>query len=158
MLNVRLLAALAVAVVLPAAAEAHVTLSPSQSTVGARERYTIRAPNERRVATVRIEGQFPAEAKVTALQQAPGWALDIRRDTSGAIVGATWSGELGPDQFAEFGLQATNPSNAGALTWKFIQTYANGEVVSWTGPAGSRTPAPRVEIVGAPSAHEGHEH
>lgn len=154
----RFIAALAVMAVLPAAAQSHVTLAPKQSPVGAHERYTIRAPNERRVATVKIEGQFPPEAKVTAFEQAPGWTITIKRDAAGAIVGASWTGDLPADQFVEFGIQATNPSAAGVLTWKFTQTYANGEVVSWTGPAGSRTPAPQVEIVGAANPHEGHEH
>ena len=152
MVTSRLIAVLAAAVLIPAVAQAHITLSPTRSNAGARERYTIRAPNERRVSTVKIEGQFPAAAKVTALQQAPGWVVDIKHDAKGAIVGATWTGDLPPDQFAEFGLQVVNPTTAGALTWTFTQTYANGEVVGWTGPVGSRTPAPQVEIVAAPAA------
>jgi uncharacterized protein YcnI len=145
------LAALAGALI-PLAAKAHVTVWPKQSDLGAREKYVVRAPNEKTVATVRIEGEFPSEIRVTQLEQVPGWAIEIRRDGAGAIVGAIWSGTLAPNQFAEFGLLATNPKTGSALTWKFTQVYADGSKVEWTGPAGSRTPAPQVQLRPAEAA------
>lgn len=140
-----LLAALAAALI-PLAAGAHVTVWPKQSELGAREKYVVRAPNEKTVATVRIEGEFPPEVRVSQLEQAPGWAIEPRRDAAGAIVGAIWSGNLPPDQFAEFGLLAANPKAGAVLTWKFTQIYADGSKVEWTGPPGSRTPGPQVEL------------
>jgi len=145
------LAALAAGLI-PLAAEAHVTIWPKQSDLGAREKYVVRAPNEKQVATVRVEGEFPSEVRVTQLEQVPGWAIETRRDRAGAIVSATWSGSLPPDQFAEFGLLATNPKAGAVLTWKFTQVYADGSKVEWTGPAGSRTPAPQVQLRPAQTA------
>ena len=144
-----LLAALAAALI-PLTAGAHVTVWPKQSDLGAREKYVVRAPNEKMVATVRIEAEFPPEVRVNQLEQAPGWTIEARRDGAGAIVGATWSGDLPPDQFAEFGLLATNPKVVPkmgmALIWKVTQVYADGSKVEWTGPPGSHTPAPQVEL------------
>jgi YD repeat-containing protein len=131
---------------LPAAAQAHITVWPRQSDLGAREKYVVRAPNEKRVATVRVEGAFPREARVTQLEQVAGWTVEVRRDASGAIVGATWSGDLPPDQFVEFGLLAANPKTGTVLTWTFTQVYADGSRVEWAGPPGSATPAPQVQL------------
>jgi uncharacterized protein YcnI len=146
-----LMATLAAALI-PLAARAHVTVWPRQSELGAREKYVVRAPNEKTVATVRIEGEFPPEVRVTQLAQVPGWTIEVRRDGAGAIVGAAWTGNLPPDQFAEFGLLATNPKAGAALAWRFTQVYADGSKVEWTGPPGSRTPAPQVELRPAGSA------
>lgn len=36
---------------------------------------------------------------------------------------------------------AVNPRTEARLTWPVVQTYAGGEVVEWSGPEGSETPA-----------------
>lgn len=141
---------------LPISAAAHVTVWPRQSDLGAREKYVVRAPNEKRVATLRIEAQFPPEARVTSLEERAGWKIDVKRDASGAIVGATWTGNLPPDQFAEFGVMAINPKAGESLTWRFTQAYADGTQVQWIGPAGSPTPAPVVQLRASPPAAEAH--
>jgi uncharacterized protein YcnI len=139
------LSALALALA-PLAAYAHVTVWPRQSDLGAREKYVVRAPNEKKVATVRIEGAFPPEVRVTALEELAGWTIDAKRNAAGVIVGATWTGDLPPDQFAEFGLLAANPKTGSVLTFRFTQVYADGSRVEWAGPPGSATPAPRVQL------------
>ena len=131
---------------LPLAAQAHITVWPKQSDLGAREKYVIRAPNEKKAPTVRVEGVFPREVRVTAVEQVPGWTIDVRRDGGGAIVGATWTGNLPPDQFVEFGLLAANPKTGSVLTWTFTQVYADGARVEWAGPPGAATPAPQVQL------------
>ncbi|HEY8572714.1 DUF1775 domain-containing protein [Phenylobacterium sp.] len=125
---------------------AHITVWPRQSVQGAREKYVVRIPNERRAPTVRVEATFPAQVKVSAFEDKPGWKVEPRRDASGAIVGAVWTGSLPPDHFAEFGLLAMNPASGSALTWRFVQVYADGTRVEWAGPKGSATPAPQVEL------------
>ena len=139
-------------------AQAHITVWPRQSDQGAREKYVIRTPNERREATVRIEATFPPEVKVTPFEEKPGWRLEIRRNEKGAIVGAVWTGTLPPDHFTEFSVLATNPRGAAGLTWSFRQTYAGGEVVDWSGPPGAARPAPRVELRPAGPAAAAHRH
>ena len=39
---------------------AHIRIAPTESAPGAREKYTMRVPNEKQVSTIRVEGEFPA--------------------------------------------------------------------------------------------------
>lgn len=125
---------------------AHVTVWPKQSVAGAREKYVLRVPTEKQVDTIRVEVRFPAGLKVSAFEQKPGWMTEPLRDGAGAMVGARWTGKLPPMQYAEFGLLAMNPPTDGEITWTATQYYADGTSVSWSGPAGSKSPAPRVII------------
>ena len=55
---------------------------------------------------------------------------------------ATGPGIL-PDEYATFSMLAgTLPSNTSSLTFKAIQTYSDGTVVSWIEPIVKGTPAP----------------
>ena len=47
---------------------------------------------------------------------------------------------------------AINPKEATALVWKFVQYYADGMKEEFTGPVGSRLPAPVVRLRAAPAA------
>lgn len=58
------------------------------------EKYTIRVPNEKQVATIRIEGEFPKELKTYDFEFKPGWKVNIKKDAEGRIVGATWIGTI----------------------------------------------------------------
>lgn len=144
------------ALLAPLSAAAHMMVLPKQSPLGQREKYVVRAPNEKRIATVSIEAQFPPDVRVTSFEEKPGWRIEPKRDDSGAIVGATWTGNLPPDQFAEFGLMAINPKAGVSLTWKFTQVYADGSRVEWTGPKGASTPAPQVDLLSAGAAEAHH--
>lgn len=131
-------------------AGAHVTVWPKTSAAGAHERYAVRVPNEKQSDTVTLEVRFPAGMKVTSFEQKAGWLTEPLLDSSGAITGARWTGRLPARQFTEFGLLAVNPPAAGEIVWTATQTYADGTRISWSGPAGSKTPAPRVTL--GPSA------
>ena len=50
-----------------APAYAHVTIRPRESVAGATEKYTMRVPNEKNVATVRIEVEFPGIVTISAI-------------------------------------------------------------------------------------------
>lgn len=39
---------------------AHIRIAPTESVPGAREKCTMRVPNEKQVNTIRVEGEFPA--------------------------------------------------------------------------------------------------
>jgi uncharacterized protein YcnI len=142
----------------PVAAPAHVTLSPAQGTTGSRQAYVLRMPNERRVDTVKLDLFFSSGMKPASFQQVAGWVLQLERDATGAIIAAHWTGALPPDQYVELGLMVVNPNVAGEVRLLARQTYANGEVVEWSGEAGSKAPAPHVQIVATAPAveHAGH--
>ena len=140
----RLLISLAAAV-FATSASAHVTVSPSQSAPGAREKYELRVPNERKSATITVEVHFPAGLRVTAVEQKPGWQAEAIRDRAGNLTGVRWIGSLPPEQFTEFGLLAVNPPG-GEIAFTAIQAFADGTKIDWSGSAGSKTPAARVRL------------
>ncbi len=133
-------------------ASAHIRIVQTESTAGGRERYTMRVPNESKLDAVKVEGEFPAGLKVYAFEFKPGWKVDLRKDADGNIVGATWTGKLQPDEFVEFGMLAVNPKDKDSLTWKFVQTYADGSKEEFTGPVGSQHPAPVTKLNPAAAA------
>lgn len=146
MLSTKLaLAALLIAVT-PAAAFAHVTVLPKASTAGAWEKYDIRVPNEKQVATTSVEVRFPAGLRVVSFEEKPGWTVEVLRNSAGAIEGARWSGHLPPERFVELGVVAVNPDGGSELVWTARQNYTDGTSVDWSGAAGSKTPAPRVTL------------
>src|SRR5438270_5375424 len=134
------------AVALATSASAHVTVSPQQSAPGAREKYELLVPNERKSATITVEFHFPAGLHVTAVEQKPGWQAEALRDGSGNLTGVRWVGNLPPEEFTEFGLIGVNPPAGGELVFTATQAFADGTKVQWSGAAGSKTPAPRVKL------------
>jgi len=125
---------------------AHVTIWPKESAPGAREKYTMRVPNEKQVNSIRVEGEFPAELKLYDFEFKPGWKIDFKKDDKGNIIGATWTGTLAPYEFIEFGMLGINPKEGTSLVWKFVQYYDNGTKEEFTGPIGSKYPSPVVTL------------
>jgi uncharacterized protein YcnI len=143
----RLVAASVAAAMIPASAVAHVTVSPKSSGRGAWEKYDLRMPNEKpAAATTKLEVRFPAGLRVVSFEDKPGWTVEPLRDSAGAITGARWTGNLPPERFVDFGIVAVNPKEGADLVWSASQTYSDGTVVDWSGPKGSRAPAPVVEL------------
>ena len=132
-------------------ASAHIRILPTESVAGTREKYTMRVPNEKQVATIRIEGEFPAAIKIYDFEFKPGWKLDIRKNADGQIVGATWTGTIQPYEFVEFGMLGINPKQAEPLVFKFVQYYADGRTEEFTGPPGSSYPSPTVTLKSIPA-------
>jgi len=125
---------------------AHIRILPTDSTLGGREKYTMRVPNEKQVPSSRIEGEFPAALQVYDFEFKPGWKIDFKKDAKGNIVGATWTGKIQPYEFVEFGMLAINPKEGNELVWKFVQYYDDGTKEEFTGPVGSRLPSPVVTL------------
>jgi uncharacterized protein YcnI len=125
------------------AAFAHVSVLPRESAVGASQTYTMLVPTERNIATVRIEAEFPAALDISSFEEKPGWKIEAKRDPSGKILGAIWSGSsIAPREVAEFHFLARNPTEEVKLAWKVVQVYEDGSRSEWTGAEGSRSPAP----------------
>jgi uncharacterized protein YcnI len=142
----RLLLGTILAIVPSALLFAHITIWPKESAPGARERYTMRVPNEKQVSTIRIDGEFPPELNLYDFEFKPGWKIDFKKDDKGRITGATWTGKIVPYEFVEFGMLGLNPKDGSSLTWKFVQFYEDGMKEEFTGPVGSRYPSPVVTL------------
>ena len=146
--------AIVLAVAVPTLSWAHAVVFPRQSTTGSYEKYVLRVPNEKAVATTRVEIHFPAGLRVTSFADVPGWQLEVVTDSAKAITAAIWTGNLPPQRFVEFPFVAANPKADTKLEWPAYQTYADGERVEWTGPEGSKRPA-SITTIGAAAAAAG---
>ena len=124
----------------------HVTLQPRQSTVDKLETYTLRIPTEKPIPTVRVEVEFPPVLKVASFESKTGWKIEETRNASGDIVSVVLTGSIPPSQSAQFNFTARNPNMEGKVPLKAVQIYEDGSRAEWTGPEGSRSPSPVVEI------------
>lgn len=131
------------------AAFAHVTVQPTEAQAGSFARFVVRVPNERdNAATTKVEVQLPEGLEVR-YQPKAGWT----RTVSGRTV--TWEGgRIEPGEFDEFGFSTRMPEKAGVLEFPAVQTYSNGEVVRWVGPADAEEPAGRVTVIAAGATSE----
>ena len=126
---------------------AHVGISPRESTAGATQKYTMRVPTEKNIPTVRIEAEFPTAIEVASVEEKAGWTIELKKNASGRITGAVWSGStISPRDIGEFGFTARNPAEETKLVWKVVQIYQDESKSEWTGPQGSRSPAPVTTI------------
>jgi uncharacterized protein YcnI len=133
-----------------------IKIYPTESTFGAREKYTMRVPNERQSATIRIEGVFPEGLDVYDFEFKPGWKIEFKKDDKGKIAGAFWIGRIEPYEFVEFGMLAINPKEGSPnMLWKFYQFYEDGFKEEFTAPPDAKMPLrpmPEVTLTPEPSS------
>ena len=161
---------LALALLAPAAAQAHVTLQPSEAAAGAFTVLDVRVPNETDSAnTTKVAVQFPPGFGDVSYQPVPGWSVKvvhaklpepIETDdgpmTEGVREVVFSGGKLPPGEFQDFPLSLQIPGEGGdELTFKAVQTYDDGEVVRWIGGPDSEHPAPQVLVTAAEEDHHG---
>jgi periplasmic copper chaperone A len=157
-----LAAVTAIALALPAAASAHVTLQPNTAPAGGFTRLDVRVPNERdNAGTTKVRVQLPSGFEFVSYEPRPGWKVDVKR-TGDAVSEITWTGDgeqgvIAPGQFVDFGLSLKMPDGrpGDKLTFKALQTYDGGEVVRWIGAEDADEPAPQVTLTEA-AAETGH--
>lgn len=160
-------ALLALALLVPAAAQAHVTLQPNEAPEGAYTVLDVRVPNESDSEnTTKVAVQFPEGFGDVSFQPVPGWKVEVVHDklkkpiqtddgpiTEGVKEVIFSGGKLAPGEFQDFPLSVQIPGKAGEeLTFKAVQTY-EGEVVRWIGAPESEHPAPQVLVT--PPKEEG---
>lgn len=137
----RLCIAAVMTTMIPSAAQAHITIAPTQSMAGATEKYVLRVPSEGKVATVAAELEVPEGVIVEAVAVPNGWKHEIKRQGD-RIVAITWTMNIPPSEFAEFAFVARNPRDKTELVWTLRQRFADGTVSDWTkGPNGIRPTA-----------------
>lgn len=157
-------ALLALALLAPAAAQAHVTLQPNEAPEGAYTVLDVRVPNETDDAdTTKVEVQLPEGFGDVSYQAVPGWNVKVVHDklkkpiqtddgpvTEGVKEVIFSGGKLPPGEFQDFPLSLQIPGKAGEeLTFKAVQTYDNGEIVRWIGAPETEHPAPQVLVTPA---------
>lgn len=142
-------------------ASAHVTVQPSQVPANSYQVFTVRVPTEKEVATVGVKLEVPADVNVSRFEPKPGWAYTLEKDADGKITTVTWTAEgdgLSATEFGQFNFQGKVAENAKELVWKAHQTYVDGSVVDWTGPADADKPASVTAVTAAAAGGDGHGH
>lgn len=157
---------------LPAAA--HVSVSSPGAAPGGFGVLTFRVPTESDTAsTTGVKVQFPADQPLSFVSVKPktGWTYTVTRAKLATPIEShgtqitdhtsviEWKAAAGtaikPGEFDEFQVSAGPLPEAEAMTFKAIQTYSDGEVVSWIEEpaAGSSEepeyPAPTLKLTAA---------
>lgn len=140
-----------------APANAHIDVLPAALTVGEATELTVRVPTERDVPTTAVRVDVPSQVTVYSVgEPPPGWTVRTLKGTDGRIAAIVWSGgSIPPGRYADFTVLGT-PFTAGEAVWPARQTYGDGRVKPWTGPAEGEAaaesgptdpgPAPRTTI------------
>jgi uncharacterized protein YcnI len=157
----------ALALVVPAAAQAHISLHPNTIPAGAFATLDVRVPGEAQGAYVKkVDVLFPQGFTGVDYQNVAGWHAKVIEsklakpiqsddgpiDTQVSQIVWTWTGPLGKvqdGQFINFPLSLAIPEEAAgkALEFRTVQTYSNGEVVHWIEPAlDGNHPSPRINV------------
>ncbi len=158
-------AAATLALLAPAAAQAHVSLHPNEVPSGSFATLDIRVPNETDNAnTVKLAVQVPPGFIDVSPEYMPGWtpkivttklAKPVKTDDGVETeqvreivwTGSGTSGKIPPGQFLNFPISTEIPGKQGEeLTFKVLQYYDNGEVVRWIGAPSSENPAPQIDV------------
>jgi uncharacterized protein len=160
-------------VLLAAPALAHVTVQGPGATQGGYSKLTFRVPTEKDIPTTQLQIVFPPEAPIAnvSVKPHPGWTYTETTDKPSTplssddgpvdkvVTSITWTatnGGIRPGEFDEFDVSAGPLPKVDTMTFKAIQTYADGSVVRWieTAPAGAAEPehpAPVLKLAAAGS-------
>ncbi|GAB2468874.1 YcnI family copper-binding membrane protein [Jatrophihabitans fulvus] len=169
---------LAATTVFAGPASAHVSVSSTDATQGGYGVVNFRVPTEEADAsTVKLQVQLPDGIAYAATQPLAGWtavetkaklAKPVQSDDGPITEGVsriTWTASAGagvkPGQFQQFVVQLGPLPEQDSITFKAIQTYSNGKVVSWIqtpAPGSSEEPdfpAPTLQLAAASGDHHG---
>ena len=165
-------------VALAAPAFAHVTVNPSTAAKGGFQTLTFQVPNEMDNAnTTEIDVQLPPDHPFSSVSVQPkaGWTYEATKSplptpvtnddgeqVTDFVSEIKWTGgQIKPGEFDTFVVSVgTLPDNVDSLSFPTVQTYDNGQVVSWIDPtvAGQpepEHPAPVLHLTAAESENGG---
>jgi periplasmic copper chaperone A len=151
----------------PAAAQAHISLHPNTIPAGAFATLEVRVPGEQEGAHVtKVDVLFPAGFTDVDYESVPGWDAKVTDrklatpiqaagetiDTEVEQIAWTWTGPLGRvdnGQFIQFPLSVSIPAGASgkALEFRTVQSYSDGQIVHWIDPSlSAEHPSPRINV------------
>jgi uncharacterized protein YcnI len=147
-MTIRRICSVAVALlVLPAVAQAHVSITPRESTQGATEKYVVRIPTEGKVATIAADLEVPDGVLIETLQAPAGWKHEVTRRND-RIATIKWTVDVKPGEFVEVAFVGLNPRDKTELVWKLKQYFADGTTTDWTtAPSGSTRPTAVTKLI-----------
>jgi len=173
---------------------AHVTVNSPGATQGGFGVLTFRMPNETdNTNATELKVQLPAEQPLASVsvKPQPGWTYTVTRaklsqpitdddgnkvtDYPSVVDWRATAGGIKPGEYAEFQLSVGPLPKVDSMTFKAIQTYSDGQIVSWIetpaagssdepehaaptlklAPAGGTAAAPTTGTAAAPAAATG---
>ncbi len=155
------------ALLVPATAQAHISLHPNTIPAGAFATLDVRVPGEQEGAyATKVAMHFPSGFTGVDTADVPGWAVKVIEtklatpikegaetiDTEVSQVVWTWTGPLGKvdnGQFVDFPLSIAMPEHVAgqSLLFPAVETYSDGQVVHWIESGlTSEHPAPRINM------------
>lgn len=158
-----MLGAGALGLIAAGAAAAHVTVSSPNAVQGGYATLTFKVPTESATAsTTALKVQLPTDHPLASVsvQQIPGWSYTVTttklatpitshgNQLSQAVSMIEWRADsaataIKPGEFNQFIVSAGPLPQESAMTFKAIQTYSDGSIVSWieeAAPGSSVTP------------------
>jgi uncharacterized protein YcnI len=116
-----------------AIASAHVSVTPNQVGVAARQTFDISVPSEKDdVPTTGLRLLVPGGLNDLAVTVHPGWTIATTKNSEGKVTEIDWTaGSIPAGQRDDLTFRAQVPAAAAELAWKAYQTYADGTNVSW---------------------------
>ncbi|WEK55197.1 MAG: YcnI family protein [Candidatus Cohnella colombiensis] len=140
-------------------ASAHVTVQPAEAPANSYQVFTVRVPSEKEIATTIVKVAIPDGVSISRFEPMSDWTYVVEKNSDNKITSVTWTtkGEgLGATEFGQFRMQGKIAEDATELVWKAYQTYANGEVVEWTGASDADKPASVTTVTAAVGDGHGH--
>jgi uncharacterized protein YcnI len=159
--------AVAAALLVPASAQAHISLHPNTIPAGAFATLDVRVPGEVEGAYVKkVDVLFPQGFTGVDYENVVGWSVKVIEsklatpikedgetvDTEVSQIVWTWTGPLGKidnGQFIDFPLSLAIPADAAGkpLEFRTVQTYSDGMTVHWIEPSlSAEHPSPRINV------------
>jgi MYXO-CTERM domain-containing protein len=127
--------AAAVLLVFPAAASAHVEMSPDRVDPGSFTLYTVLSPDESEQPLTGLRLTVPDGMEVEAAAATPGFITELVRDQSHRVVAISWQGgSVAPDDLALFRFSASVGSDERTLHLVGVHTFADGTTKVWRTP------------------------
>ncbi|MGV8852644.1 MAG: YcnI family protein [Rhodoglobus sp.] len=161
------------AIAVPLAAIAHVSIEPGQAEAGSYALITVKVPNESETEkTNRVELKLPTDTPFTSVRfvPVPGWNAELVRselpepvmvgetEVTEAVTSIIWTAqagsELGDGALLLLPVSLGPVPDIGSIVLIADQTYTDGSVVSWSGTEeGAEKPAPVLYINDEPVDH-----
>jgi uncharacterized protein YcnI len=125
------------ALVVPLAASAHVTIGTNQADPGSYPVIDFRVPTESATAaTTAIDITLPTDTPFGSVATVPvaGWDAELVRDGD-TVTHVVWTAQPGheitSDQYGIFPVLLGDVPDTGSIVLPVAQTYSDGEVVNW---------------------------
>lgn len=147
-------------------ASAHLAVEAPGAKQGSSTVLSFRISNEsEQASTTTLTVELPG-LKTARTEPMPGWDAVVQRDPAKMATSVTWTATpgtgVGPGEFQRFVLYAGPLPKQDAVAFKAVQTYSDGNVVTWDQPGTEGAAEPEFPLpvlnLAAAEPGDGHSH